>query len=410
MAKHYYVLLSALLLSFLISANMAWLNPRPGYVPGYRMSEKIPAFWQYNRDTKQLLLLAADFPDAFGEYRSWGQRPVYPALAAMAGGLGMAIIDLFHDWEFSESKSLAKAMLGYMIIKWIMFGLFAFFGYRLIRRFSDQDTAVLAVVVMLFSAYMLVAFTQVHMTEMELISPVLIMSMFLSLTTRYTLWKNLLFSILVGLLMLIKPNYPAYLALLVFSLANREFAKSAISFTAHLLPWMVWVGYMYYRGWGFRSSEMDHDMVIWVFQYVAAGNLLGLVQEFAKLTNLFFLSLAGFFSFWLVLGVLGIYSMYRRKLISNKLLLFILLFGAMTLLQVFASRYGAYRMTGDLAVVLFGAGTWWLLDTAGGIFGRRRVMWIVALVWLFYGGILFIMNLPLIHPYDQVPPYRLSLL
>ena len=58
-----------LLILFLISANIAWLNPtdnNPERPSLYKTHNTIPLFWQYNLDSGIEILTAAYFPKIFG--------------------------------------------------------------------------------------------------------------------------------------------------------------------------------------------------------------------------------------------------------------------------------------------------------------------------------------------------------
>ena len=73
-----------LLFAFIISSNIAWLNPAPGK-ESYQPNSKIPIFWQFNYASGIEILTAAYFPKIFYKDDTRIDRPTYPVLANLIG-------------------------------------------------------------------------------------------------------------------------------------------------------------------------------------------------------------------------------------------------------------------------------------------------------------------------------------
>ncbi len=89
--RSFSALFAYMLLLFIISANFAWLNPRPSFRERkgdhVKLSETMPLFWQYNIDSKLELETAQFFPSYYETVRIRINRPVYPLLANILGKL-----------------------------------------------------------------------------------------------------------------------------------------------------------------------------------------------------------------------------------------------------------------------------------------------------------------------------------
>ena len=111
----YILILSALLIVFLISANIAWLNPRPDFHV-YKIIESIPLFWQYNVDSPMELLTAAYFPEYFVVNDIRISRPGYPVLVKCISLFLFVLINLFHPVSILVVSGMAYLILKFLIL------------------------------------------------------------------------------------------------------------------------------------------------------------------------------------------------------------------------------------------------------------------------------------------------------
>ena len=64
-----------------------------------------------------------------------------------------------------------------------------------------------------------------HTQELQFITPTIIIYFYLNLANKYSHFKNIFFSVIVGILMLGKANYAIYLGFLSFSFLNKKFLE-----------------------------------------------------------------------------------------------------------------------------------------------------------------------------------------
>ena len=107
-------------LIFIISANIAWLNPGPGKEV-YKPFNELPLLWQYNYDSGIEILTAAYFPSIFKTDNTRIDRPTYPFFVKIIGELVGLISQPIY-----KLNNLEKAGIGYLLLKLTIYGL-AFF-------------------------------------------------------------------------------------------------------------------------------------------------------------------------------------------------------------------------------------------------------------------------------------------
>ena len=103
------------LIVFIISSNIAWLNPRPDFYV-YRTIEFFPFFWQYNVDSSTELLSAAFFPEYFIENPIRMSRPGYPVIVNLISNISYFIIN-----PFLNTNYLYFVGASYLLFKFILY-------------------------------------------------------------------------------------------------------------------------------------------------------------------------------------------------------------------------------------------------------------------------------------------------
>ena len=128
---------------FIISANLAWLNPQdtnPKIPRLYKTHQTIPLFWQYNLDSGVEILTAAYFPKIFEVNNTRIDRPVYPIIANIFGKtIGMIAS------PFINLNKLEKAGIGYLLLKILIFSSSAILMNKIISKYFDNKISYLSI-------------------------------------------------------------------------------------------------------------------------------------------------------------------------------------------------------------------------------------------------------------------------
>jgi hypothetical protein len=284
---------------FLISALKPWYTHRlidgQYWVLDYPPS--VPFMWQYDKDANAQLGSTAFFPDYYKLQPLLTDRPtmhalgwaigqsIYPVIQ-WASGLrvttkitqkGLRLIensdlktlypDQFNDPEFQLAllNRYISGAAGLVIFKLAFFFLSGLALFRLASHFSSNGVALFSVIYLLTDGYLINAIGTYHTYEFQIFSPIIICFLFFSLCQNYSLTRNIAFSLIVGLLMMAKPNYAAYIAILVYALLffkDRRFVVIAafISVISHSLPWALWHIFLELKGFGlfglFSTTEI----------------------------------------------------------------------------------------------------------------------------------------------------------
>ena len=391
--KFYKPLMLLITFSFVIAANYAWLNPHPDSKV-YKTTKSIPFFWQYNADAGVEILSAAYFPEIFHTYKSRMDRPTYPIIVKI---LGESIGTLF--LPFKKLSELEKAGAGYLVLKIIIFSLFSLFAFNTFERYMPKQYAFFSVFLIITHFFSIKAFSMFHTQELQFITPTIIIYFFLNLADRYSHFKNIFFSIIVGILMLGKANYAIYLGFLSFSFLNKKFLEVILSFFTHFIPFAVYLLYLNIIDLKFISPSIsDHQQGVWLFN----SGILSL-GEFIKLISnslySFILNVIEYYHIIIPLSFIGFFIFDNKNKKNYFLLIFILIFFTW-FQEFFSNRYRAY-MTADLSIILFGYSTYVIYILTKNINFKKNILIILSIFWFFL-NILIISNFPYIHPKDHV--------
>lgn len=391
--KFYKPLILLVTFIFIIAANYAWLNPHPNSKV-YKTTQNIPFFWQYNDDAGVEILSAAYFPEIFHTYKSRMDRPTYPIIVKILGeSVGLLLL------PFKELSKLEKAGAGYLILKIIIFSLFTLFAFNIFERYMPKQYAFFSVFLILTHFFSIKAFSMFHTQELQFITPTIIIYFYLNLADKYSHFKNIIFSIIVGILMLGKANYAIYLGFLSFSFLNKKILEVILSFITHLIPFALYLLYLNIIEIEFISlSISDHKQGVWLFD----SDILSL-YEFIKLilnsVYSFTLNVIEYYHIIIPLSFIGFYIFNNKKRKNYYLLIFILVFFTW-FQEFFSNRYRAY-MTADLSIILFGYSTYVIYILTKNIKFNKNILIILSILWFFL-NILIISNIPYIHPNDHV--------
>lgn len=405
------ILAAAVALIFAVSANIAWLNPWP-HKDSYRGIESIPVMWQYNRAAGVEILSAAYFPQTYETYTDRVNRPTYPATIFLIGNvIGLVASPVI------ELSSLEQAGLGYVVLKLLVFFAAATAMFSVLRRWMSSEPSMLATLLMLFHAHSIEFVATFHTTELQVLTPILVIWMFLKVADRFTdhavsrrrqLTAVMLASFAVGVLMLAKQNYAVYMAITLFALYKRRWLETVVSVGVHLIPLAIYLLFLRMVEIPYVNHEAaNYDQGTWMLDMFRQNPILSVQQIMDSLWQSL-RHLTGFFSIWLLLAAGAIVR--RRELnLKRDHLVFIGLFVFSTWAQIFAAnRYYDY-MVSDVAIVVFGLGAWvfwaWLKHITEPWRQSREPVrrWLVRgvlTVW-FLGNVLSFVNFPWVHPFDQ---------
>lgn len=340
---------------FLLSANIAWLNPRPHWGPHLKFSERIPILWQYGPDEVAELYSAAYFPAYFRQNPMRVNRPTYPALVGLLSRPLVAALESFTDLPRRDC-SLWGTAAAYVLMKYALYVSAAIVLFKLSRRWLDAPFAMFAVLLLLFSHKAIWNAAKFHTGELQFITPIFVAAGAYSLYGNYSLKKNVVLSILLGVAMLAKQNYAAYLAVLLVSTARGNLGKVMISVAAHALPLLVWLGVLWLLRIDYYNHELELGSLTWLTDWFTGHSDVSPLSRVSHVSLEFGKGLVKHFSIPLVAAAFFMFS--RNTLIDDRgEQRTVLGFGAallfMTFVQYFVAARGESYMVGDLSVVVF---------------------------------------------------------
>lgn len=391
--RHHLVILGLVALVMLISANIAWLNPRPEYL--VKTHERIPLFWQYNHDSGMEFMSSARFPEMYKEWPSRINRPGTHALVKVfAEGVGILAS------PFRELKLEEKTLLGFFIYKLLLYGLAGILLYRVALRFIPREVAILTVPMLFFTDFCIFRAAMFHNTELQFASPIIIAFLYLKLGERYTLGRNILFSLIVGYLMISKQNYAVYFALCIYSVVFlRRYLETGISLAVHFLPLFLWIFCLKAMGLEYYNHEFqEYGQGTWLFTEFPFQNPLLQIQQVLASLHKFSMSTVSQFTIFLPLAILAFRFEEVRKRVNRPLLLLFLAVAIMTWGQAFAARRERPYITQDMAWIILPLAAFTLHRIVGARAWILRTFFVACLA----AAIISRIHFPWIHPHDQV--------
>lgn len=380
---------------FFISVNIAWLNPRPEFT--IKTHEKIPIMWQYNVDSSHEFLTSAFFPEYYKVNNIRINRPVPSALVKLFGETVGLVIS-----PFIKINTMAKGLIGYAIYKFGVYLLSAILLFKILIKYFSRRIALASVILVYFHPFSILFMTTFVATEFQFINPIIILYLFLNIKDNYSTKKNILFSLLVGTLMLAKQNYAIYIAILLFTFFyKKEYSKSIISFLVHLIPFFAWLGVVKLMGLTYYDSNVEgYGQGSWLLTELLLMNPLAIIQTIMVSIADWLTVTIRYFHIFFILALLAFTNINIKKIYNKHIAVFSLLFICLVWLQFLAARSNAYYLNSDLSIIIFPLGAYmlyYLLDRYGKINLFRPI--IIAYILL---SLLSMMNFPWIHPYEQV--------
>lgn len=389
-----------ILIVFFVSSHLAWLNPGPGFKEKHghlvKPSERIPFLWQYNQDAHIELASAAYFPSYFRTNPMRVNRPSYPLLVCILGKTAGFVVSPFVPFINLDTEE--EAMVGYVVLKLIIYSLGGILMFHLLLPYCQKFCAFYAVALLFFHHFSLEYMAIFHTTELQFISPIFVLFLFYSLANNYSVRKNMLFSFLVGGLMLAKQNYATYLAILLYSLWHRRFKAVGISVMTHALPLLAWLGFLYFYGVEYYNHEAAvYSQGTWLYKEFIHLNMLQMAQVVIQSLFLYVTAITRHYWIWGFVAAAGVAILlyHDRKRVEIPLILLSFCMTT-TWLQCFAAgRYRDY-MTADFSIFLFAISSYAVCH----LIKKKSWLYILLIGWLFINILQFV-NFPWIHPYNQ---------
>ena len=161
--KNLIFLISIIIVIFILSANLAWINPDSR---GAIKVLSIPLFWQYDVDSILELGTATYFPEIFREIPTRVTRPMYPFIANSLGHFFNFLSPIKFDFIYF-------VVFSYFLMKLVFF---IFSGICLIKicsylNLKDHKTKIVLLIVFL-NSILIKSITTFHTTELQILLPI----------------------------------------------------------------------------------------------------------------------------------------------------------------------------------------------------------------------------------------------
>ncbi|MFC2166402.1 hypothetical protein ACFLQZ_00375 [Acidobacteriota bacterium] len=397
--KAYLIILLVIVLLFIIGLNIAWLNPRPNFKPELRISDKVPVLWQYNYDSKFEFASAAQFPEYYKAVPIRINRPIYSLCVFL---LSKPVEWILSPFLTPERARLGSTVIGFIIFKFIIFLIGSLIMYRLLSEFIGPNASLFAVCLMLFHTNTIMAMATYHSSEFQIFSAIFIAAMFLNISKDYSLKKNIIFSLIVGILMLTKQNYAAYLAVILCSLWYKKWREVSLSIVIHLIPLGIWLLCLKLMGLSYYNHEaVVYKQGVWLFQefiHYSIPHMLKMAFHFMKETVV---CLVKFYSFWLFVSLIAIPLALKR--IKHSYLFFGAALFFTTYLQIFAAHRIRPYIISELSIFVYGLVSLGLFQLLKTLKPRqiKIILTVIIIGWIVW-SLLQIANFPWLSPFQQI--------
>lgn len=409
--------LAASLLAFLLSANIAWLNPAPEFEV-YRTGQ-VPFLWQYNPDAGVELVSAAWFPEAFRTYPQRTGRPAYPAL--VNGASHVIEIVASPVMRLSRIQATGVAYAGFKLVTVIVAGQLAF---AVLRRRLGLEASVLGATLFALHWHMIEYAAAFHTTDLQMTATVAVLWITLRVIEREQArhearlgtpstsisTDTFVAALLVGLLLLAKQTLVAPLAVLAVLVLARRWALAIIGVLGAALPSAGYLAFLGSRDIPFRSWEVEeYGQGAWVVEGLREPGLL--VREVWDALAAFPVDAFRFYGPLLVLAGVVLALRRGRSLRPGDGRLIVLMSIA-AFFQYLAVQRKLPYMTADLAIVVLGAAAVgivamrrWARERVGegwlsALFSERAVL-VLSGTASVVTAVVVLGNLPWVAPSDQ---------
>ena len=144
----------------------------------------------------------------------------------------------------------------YVLVNFILHYLSSILLYKILKTFFSENLSKIGVIIFFLNYVTIRHFAEIHTNNMHLLTPVIISYLALNILKKENFLNLFLFSIIFGLLVLIKSLYSFYLAILIFLLLKRKYFTVLQSFVIHLIPLIIWLLILKTKNLEFYSATM----------------------------------------------------------------------------------------------------------------------------------------------------------
>lgn len=410
-SNHLRFIICTILVVFFISVNKAWLNPDPNN-GAIKINKKIPIMWQYIADVKFDLLTSAYFfdymkmdkPGNVNKFRI--NRPTVPALNFILSKPIYFIGNLFFDISKLESAAIA-----FLIVKFLFYLICSLFMYFLIKKFLNSNIAIISVFLFLTHPFMIYHSTHLSIPEFSFFIPIIILYLFSNISEKYSLKKNIIFSLILGILLLAKQAYGIYLAIIFFSLFFRKYKEVTISILVHFIPLAVYLILLKFN----NIEYYNHEVVCcnapsWIFNDLFLRPIPEILHVGIFSFHTFLLKAIDFYTIWFFMCVTTSYLFFKGQIKNNskfdskKIVYLLILIFFFTWVQFFAGNrwWVSYMASTEYVVFVYGSAGIVLYKILN-IFNKRiqKKLIIASIPLIICFSMFRIIIFPYEHPYDQ---------
>ena len=396
MKDHYFLFLFTIF-SFLISANIAWLNPFPDAIL-YKIFENFPFLWQYNRDVPVEILSSTGFFEYFERDPTRMERPGLPLLAYILGHIFYLL-----NFNIINLPIIYFTAGSYVLVNFILHYLTSILLYKILKTFFSENLSKIGVIIFFLNYVTIRHFAEIHTNNMLLLTPVIISYLALNILKKENFLNIFLFSIIFGLLVLIKSVYSFYIAILIFLFLKRKYFTVLQSIIIHLIPLIIWLLILKTKNLEFYSATMLGNVpghttfVTWFFNDLVNFNFVNIFTYLIISLKNFLLIFITYYNFHIVLIFLGLFIFLKKEnsQIKKDLLLFSFLAISLSFIQLYMTQKSLAHlyMGGDYFLICL----FYILISLQKI-NPKKFMVVLILIFIF---LINTIKLPYVLPYDQ---------
>lgn len=309
---------------------------------------------QYDGDAHNFFMSSYQFPEMFREYPTRTERPVMPLIANL---FGETIYMFVRPFKSGIEISQACIAVGFLVFKLLFHGMGLVACFHLFSCYLNRHTALMATMAVFLVPMNILAFAHFHTYEQQIITPILMTFALVHIIHTEKVQKPtyhlvVIYSLVVGVLMLMKSNYAVYLAIAAFALLMRHPIILMASIALHFVPYIVYNIYLYILDIPWKSAQAGYGQGTWLISAIHTENF-GLIWERGlEGLILFFSGITSSYGFWLIPGTIGLYFLWKGRYRSEAL--FIILLIGSTFIQAFAAKRFAHYMMLDFWFLIVG--------------------------------------------------------
>lgn len=392
--KQKFCLLFTFLAALVLSANIAWLNPRPDFA--VVKMPKVPILWQYNLDSSGELLAAAYFPEYFRKDPVRISRPTFPLIIH---GTSVGLLKLIQP--FYPVTPLQTTAVAYFLVKILFYALAMLAGVRILVPRIGVVATTLTLFFLITHSFSLTYLSTFHTTDMQYLIPIFLLFFLGRYVKKPSLVRILFFSFFAGCLVLIKQSHAILIAIWIFGLINRRWREVGTSVFAAVLPYLLWRVYLNHLEIPYYDHQETHyKMGVGFLKEILVSNPISTAKLVLLSIQDFVSSIWLFYNF-LLIPILVDLPRFWARLCQEKTAVLLVLCILLTWIQFFAARKTPVGiMASDFALFIFAGASIMLLPLLERYKKRQLILLSLGGLWFFL-QVLSLVNFPWVSPYDQ---------